>query len=282
VGPAIAQNTLALSFGTTAAGQTSGALPVTLSSSGDQPVTFTSIVISGPNAGDFRESDTCLAPPVLVPNHSCVTSVTYAPSVPGASQATLMISDNSPGSPQLAALSGTGTAGPTPAPVASVTSPGTFPPSGTLAFSPFTAKLATCSGALPVLLSAAIWAAPLVPCVIDFAIGNTNCVGTLAAGANCTIPITFSPQAAGVRTTTLLVTDDAANSPQSLTLTGNAAPAVMIQAATGGSTSVTVTAGQTAQFNLQATGGTGFTGSLSFHARGRRRERVVAPLVPSR
>jgi len=102
----------------------------------------------------------------------------------------------------------------------------------------------------------------------DFIIGTTNCVGTIAAGGNCTVPITFSPQAAGVRTTTLLVTDDAANSPQSLTLTGNAAPAVMIQVAIGGSTSVTVTAGQTAQFNLQATGGTGFTGSLSFACTG--------------
>jgi hypothetical protein len=63
VGPAIAQNTLSLSFGSTAAGQTSGALPVTLSSSGDQPVTFTSIVISGANASDFREAIRALLRP---------------------------------------------------------------------------------------------------------------------------------------------------------------------------------------------------------------------------
>jgi hypothetical protein len=215
VGPAIAQNTLALSFGSTAAGQTSGALPVTLSSSGDQPVTFSSIVISGPNASDFRETDTCLAPPVLVPNHSCVISVTYAPSVPGASQATLMISDNSPGSPQVVTLAGTGIAGPTPAPVASVTSPGTFPPSGTITQGtsgvPQTATLSNTGNAPLHVANLAVNGLN----ASDFVIGNTNCVGTIAAGGNCTIPITFSPQAAGVRTTTLLVTDDAANSPQS-------------------------------------------------------------------
>jgi hypothetical protein len=264
VGPAIAQNTLALSFGTTAAGQSSGALPVTLSSSGDQPVTFSSIMINGANASDFKEGDTCLAPPVLVPNHSCVISVTYTPSAPGASQATLVISDNAPGSPQLVALAGTGVAGPTPAPVASIGSPGTFPPSGAItqgtSGTPQNVSLSNTGNAPLHVTNVALNGLN----ANDFVVGNTNCIGTLAAGASCTIPITFSPQAAGVRTTSLLVTDDAANSPQSVTLTGNAAAAVTIQAAAGGSTSATVSAGQTAQFNLQARGGAGFSGTLSF------------------
>jgi hypothetical protein len=155
-----------------------------------------------------------------------------------------MISDNSPGSPQVVTLAGTGIAGPTPAPVASVTSPGTFPPSGTItqgaSGAPQTATLSNTGNAPLHVANVAVNGLN----ANDFAIGNTNCVGTIAAGGNCTIPITFSPQAAGVRTTTLLVSDDAANSPQSLTLTGNAAPAVMIQVAIGGSTSVTVSAGK--------------------------------------
>src|SRR5581483_4166005 len=50
---------------------------------------------------------------------------------------------------------------------------------------------------------------------------QTNSCGTsLAAGANCTINVAFTASATGTRTATLSVTDDAAGSPQSVTLTG--------------------------------------------------------------
>src|SRR5437016_1878665 len=44
---------------------------------------------------------------------------------------------------------------------------------------------------------------------------------TLAAGANCTINVTFTPTASGARTGTLSVTDNAGGSPQIMTLSGN-------------------------------------------------------------
>jgi hypothetical protein len=44
--------------------------------------------------------------------------------------------------------------------------------------------------------------------------------GTLAAGANCTISVTFAPTAVGARTGTLTITDNAGGSPQTLNLTG--------------------------------------------------------------
>src|SRR5207245_842106 len=43
---------------------------------------------------------------------------------------------------------------------------------------------------------------------------------TLAAGANCVLNLTFTPTAASARTATLTITDDAAGSPQSVSLTG--------------------------------------------------------------
>src|SRR5437870_1456249 len=44
---------------------------------------------------------------------------------------------------------------------------------------------------------------------------------TLAAGANCTISVTFTPTASGARTGTLSLTDNAGGSPQIMTLSGN-------------------------------------------------------------
>src|SRR5229473_2058258 len=53
----------------------------------------------------------------------------------------------------------------------------------------------------------------------DFAV--TTCGSSLAGGASCTISVTFTPTAAGVRTGTITITDSVASSPQKVTLTGN-------------------------------------------------------------
>src|SRR3989442_1370167 len=50
---------------------------------------------------------------------------------------------------------------------------------------------------------------------------QTNTCGTsLAAGTKCTISVTFTPTITGTRTGTLTVTDNAANSPQTASLSG--------------------------------------------------------------
>jgi hypothetical protein len=54
----------------------------------------------------------------------------------------------------------------------------------------------------------------------DFAESN-NCGAHVAAGASCTINLTFTPTGAGTRTGSVTVTDDAGNSPQITNLTGN-------------------------------------------------------------
>jgi hypothetical protein len=80
--------------------------------------------------------------------------------------------------------------------------------------------------------------------------------------------VTFAPLATGIRTTTLTITDDAANSPQTMTINGTAVTAVTIVAAAGATLSASVSAGQTAQFNLQAMPGAGFSGTLAFACSG--------------
>ncbi|HEV2992435.1 MAG TPA: choice-of-anchor D domain-containing protein [Candidatus Angelobacter sp.] len=49
---------------------------------------------------------------------------------------------------------------------------------------------------------------------------SNNCPASIAPGGNCTINITFTPLGTGTRTATLLVIDDAGNSPQTVLLTG--------------------------------------------------------------
>ncbi len=70
----------------------------------------------------------------------------------------------------------------------------------------------------------------------------TSCVTTLAAGASCQVAVSFTPVAAGTRTGTLTITDDAPGSPHSVGLTGvgQAAPAAG-SATPAGTYSVTIT-----------------------------------------
>jgi hypothetical protein len=49
---------------------------------------------------------------------------------------------------------------------------------------------------------------------------TTTCGSTLAFGASCTVSVTFTPKATGMRTASLLFSDDARGSPQAVGLTG--------------------------------------------------------------
>ena len=58
----------------------------------------------------------------------------------------------------------------------------------------------------------------------DFKVASTTCgsqPATVLPGASCTINITFTPSATGTRTANLVLTDNATNSPQTITLNGS-------------------------------------------------------------
>ena len=54
----------------------------------------------------------------------------------------------------------------------------------------------------------------------DFSSINNTCGSTLAVGASCTVSVIFTPSASGARAATLQFTDNAADSPQTVSLTG--------------------------------------------------------------
>jgi uncharacterized protein YjdB len=98
----------------------------------------------------------------------------------------------------------------------------------------------------------------------DYAATN-NCPvspATLAAGASCTISVTFTPGALGTRNGTLTVKDSGASSPQLVTLTGNGtAPSLVSIAVTPASPSIAV--GNTQQFTATGTYNNGTTQNLT-------------------
>jgi hypothetical protein len=56
---------------------------------------------------------------------------------------------------------------------------------------------------------------------LDFTQVSDGCSGlTLAAGSSCTVAVTFSPTATGTRSAAFTLTDNAANSPQTVPITG--------------------------------------------------------------
>ena len=104
----------------------------------------------------------------------------------------------------------------------------------------------------------------------DFAETN-NCGVSLLAGGVCTISVTFTPTAAGTRTGTILVTDNATGSPQTVTLSGTgtaATPGIMLAPSALTFASATVGTTSTAQTLTLSNPGTGALAVTSIAASG--------------
>ena len=261
-GPSISLSASTFSFGSIQTGSASQPQALTLTSNGGQALSINSISIGGADPSQFMETDTCQAPAVLQPNKFCSVSITFQPTSTGvgSQQATLSIIDNAPGSPQSLTMTGLGVAPPPPAPAVSASpDPVSFSTITQGTTSSPTSLVLTNSGTAPLHISSVAIGGNNVG---DFSTIN-GCSGTINVKATCTITITFAPLAAGQRTETITVSDDASDSPQVINVGGNANPAVTLGAAPSASTSATISAGQTAQYNLQITPGPGYTGTVS-------------------
>jgi len=96
-----------LNFGSIKVGQPSSPKPITLKNLGTTTLSITSIAVTGTNSGDFTQTNTCGAS--VGAGGSCTINVTFTPSATGSRTASVSVTDNGGGSPQTAALSGTGT-----------------------------------------------------------------------------------------------------------------------------------------------------------------------------
>jgi hypothetical protein len=191
-----------LSFGNQQLNTTSAAQTVTLNNTGNAALSVTSIVASG----DYAQTNTCGTSVAAAAN--CTISVTFTPTAIGTRTGAITITDNAAGSPHTVSLTGTGTS-----PVLSLSST-------TLTFG--SQLMNTTSAAQSVTLNNTGNAALSVTSIVasgDYAQTNT-CGSSVAAGANCTISVTFTPTATGTRTGAITITDNAAGSPHIVSLTG--------------------------------------------------------------
>jgi len=110
IGPFVTLGAGNASFGNQLVGTTATAQVVTLTNSGNAPLTINSIALSGANSGDFTQTNTCSGSnATLAANANCAISITFTPTVAGNRSANVTITDNAPGSPHIFSLSGTGT-----------------------------------------------------------------------------------------------------------------------------------------------------------------------------
>jgi len=104
--PGVSLNPTSLDFGTVQVGTPSSPQTVTVTNSGSASLTISTIAISGTNASDFAQTNTCTA--VIAPGGTCTISVTFTPGASGSRSGSVTITDNAPNSPQSVPLSGTG------------------------------------------------------------------------------------------------------------------------------------------------------------------------------
>jgi sugar lactone lactonase YvrE len=97
-----------VNFGPVTKGTQSNPMPITITNVGTKTITITNATMTGTNSGDFF-TDVGNPPCNPIPaGQTCNFNVYFTPSIVGAEKATYKVFDNSPGSPQSLALSGTG------------------------------------------------------------------------------------------------------------------------------------------------------------------------------
>ncbi len=210
--------TSALTF-VSSAGTTSAPQTFTVTNSGTANLSITGITIAGGNSNVFAQTNNC--PSTLAPSALCTVSVTYTPTGEENDASYVSIADNAVSSPQTLEVLGLGSA---------AAGPGlTISPAGQLRFS----ALAGATSATQIITIAStgnvnlsinsvsiIGANP-----VDFAQTN-NCGNSIAATGLCQISVTFTPAAAQTYSASVSIADNAAGSPQSVSLsgTGSATP----------------------------------------------------------
>ena len=200
-----------ISFGTQALQSSSAAQSVTLTNSGTAALTISNIAVAGTNPADFAQTNTCTAS--LAPSASCTISVVFTPTATGNRAASIVVTTNAAGSPQTVAVSGVGQGTPQAVLSSSSISFGTQ----ALQSSSAAQSVTLSNPGTAVLTMSSIAVAGINP--VDF--GQTNtCGSSLATGASCTISVVFTPVAVGSRAASIVITTNAAGSPQTVAVSG--------------------------------------------------------------
>jgi hypothetical protein len=242
---------LALTFAPQQITTASAAQQITLTNSGDLPLTLIAAQIT---SGDFTAVNACGNS--LNPHSTCSINVAFAPKNVGTISGQLTVSDQY--RTQTVVLNGIGLAPPgvSLSPFSTVT----FPATGVGIQSAAQMVTLTNNGGVPLLVQSVVIAG-------DFVIvpGSNNCGSTVAVSTACTMQIAFAPTVGGPRAGAVSVTDSAPNSPQTLSLTG---AGVDFALDPNGGTSLTIVNGQNAVYPLLLSSAANVAGTATFTCTG--------------
>lgn len=205
-----AYSSTSLTFAPIPVGTTSTAQGIVISNTGSIALQIVPLSLSG----DFSETDSCATSHGIAPGQSCTITVTFTPTVAAVRTAQITVISNDAAGMTTIHLVGTGGV-----PTVSLSST-------SLAFG--NQPVNTSSSAQTVALTNTGTGPLTIGSIVasgDFSQTN-NCGIQIAAGANCTISVTFTPVAIGTRTAAITITDNASDSPQTVTLNGTGTGAI--------------------------------------------------------
>ena len=208
-----------LTFAAQAEGTTSAAQNINLTNNGTGSLTISSIAFAGTDPGDYKQTNNC--PASLAAGFSCNIAVTFSPIATGTRTATVTVTDSATGSPHSVNLTGTGKAGALP--VVTLT-PATlaFP---NIALNTLSQKMVTVKNTGTAALT---FASITITGTVSSDFSQTNtCTGSIAANGSCVITVNFTPSTLEDQTATVTLADNAAGSPQTISITGNGAEAAV-------------------------------------------------------
>jgi phospholipase C len=212
-GPVASLSPSSLTFGSQGVGTTSSPQTATLTNKGNETLIVTGVSITGTNPGDFAQTNNCGS--TVAPGASCTINVTFTPAATGTRSASVSVADNAPGSPQQVSLTGTGGSGSGPVVTLSPTSLTFAEETVGMTSAPLAVTLSNAGPGTLTITSFTVTGADAA----DFSQTN-NCGTSVAAGANCTIDVTFKPHGSASRTGSLSITDNGSGSPQTVGLSG--------------------------------------------------------------
>ena len=258
----VALSPTSIAFSNQLVGTTSATSDVQLTNSGSSPLNITSITLTGTDSAQFAlvaptsGSPCSLTASTINPGSSCSLGTQFKPTSAGSKIADVSVSDDASGSPQTVGLTGVATL---PAPAVA------FSPAS-VAFS--NQLVGTASATSNVQLTNSGTATLNITGVAltgtdssQFALvaptsGSPQCslgASSINAGSSCFLGIQFAPISAGSESASISVTDDAAGSPQAITLSGTGiAPKATLSPTSLTFSSQTV-GGQSGTSNIQLT-----------------------------
>jgi Abnormal spindle-like microcephaly-assoc'd, ASPM-SPD-2-Hydin len=254
--PGISANPSNVAFGTVVIGQ-SHSQPITISNSGNVSLTISRMSVSGTG---FSASP--LATPLTIgPGQSSSLNVAFGPTSASTSSGSISLTSNAPNSPLTIPLSGTG---------ASAMYALSLTPSS-LSFGSVTLNTTTSrtvslenTGNSNITISAVSLSGA------GFSDSGVNSGVILASGQSTTLTVRFDPSTAGSVTGAVSITSNAANSPQSVPLSGTGATSHTVALSWTPSTTSTVigynvyrgtVSGTYSRINASAVGGTSYSDS---------------------